>query len=64
MGCYRLGHEATWDSGVRRLERAMQRVLRKDFELQYLQGREGDLLHRTLMLELGDDLSVIASAQI
>ena len=50
-----------WD--VPRLECLVQRILRQDFQLVELERREHNLLHRTLILELGDDLSVSASAQ-
>src|SRR5579883_2991606 len=41
-----------------RLKGAVQCILRQDFELQELQGRECDLLRRTLVLELGNNLTV------
>ena len=38
----------SWHDDLRRLERPVQRVLRQDFELIELQGREHNLLHPTL----------------
>src|SRR5579883_621072 len=46
-----------------RLKGAVQCILRQDFELQELQGRECDLLRRTLVLELGNNLTVISLSQ-
>src|SRR5207237_10717089 len=55
---YAFRRQMTSDRDGDRFKRPVQRVLRQDFKLHELQSREHNLLRRTLMVKLSDDLPV------